>query len=128
MSHILTETKDRVLRIEIARPEKKNALTQAMYGAIADALVAADGDPAVRVALIHGTRDCFTAGNDLKDFLDRPPLTEASPVSRFLHGISNFGKPLLAAVNGAAVGVGTTMLLHCDLVYAAPGARFQMPF
>jgi enoyl-CoA hydratase/carnithine racemase len=128
MKHILTEAKDRVLRIEIARPDKKNALTQAMYGAIADALAAADGDAAVRVVLIHGARDCFTAGNDLKDFLDRPPLTETSPVSRFLRGIASFGKPLLAAVNGAAVGVGTTMLLHCDLVYAAPGARFQMPF
>ena len=128
MNHILTETKDRVLRIEIARPEKKNALTAAMYQALADALAAADGDPAIRVALIHGARDCFTAGNDLKDFLERPPHSEASPVSRFLRGIAVFGKPLLAAVNGPAVGIGTTLLLHCDLVYAAPGARFQLPF
>ena len=125
---IKTETKDRVLRIEIARPEKKNALTQEMYQAMADALAAADGDPAVRVALIHGARDCFTAGNDLKDFLERPPQSESSPVFRFLRVIATFGKPLLAAVNGAAVGIGTTMLLHCDLVYAAPGARFQLPF
>ena len=128
MSHILTETKDRVLRIEIARPDKKNALTQEMYKALADALAAADGDPAVRVALIHGARDCFTAGNDLKDFINRPPHTETSPTFRFLRGLARFGKPLLAAVNGAAVGIGTTMLLHCDLVYAAPGARFQLPF
>ena len=125
---IKTDTRDRVLRIEIARPEKKNALTQEMYGAMADALAAADSDPEVRVALIHGARDCFTAGNDLKDFLERPPQSESSPVFRFLRGIATFGKPLLAAVNGAAVGIGTTLLLHCDLVYAAPGARFQLPF
>ncbi len=125
---IKSETKERVLRIEIARPEKKNALTQEMYGALADALAAADADAAVRVVLIHGASDCFTAGNDLKDFLARPPHSEASPTHRFLRGIATFGKPLLAAVNGAAVGIGTTMLLHCDLVYAAPGARFQMPF
>src|SRR5258706_3752310 len=99
-----------------------------MYGAIADALAGADGDAGVRVALIPGARDCSTAGNDLKDFLDRPPHSETSPPTRFLRGIANFGKPLLAAVNGAAVGIGTTMLLHCDLVYAAPGARFQLPF
>jgi enoyl-CoA hydratase/carnithine racemase len=128
VSHIIIEAKDRVLRIEIARPDKKNALTLAMYAAMADALAAADGDPKVRVALIHGARDCFTAGNDLKDFLDRPPHSETGPTTRFLRGIANFGKPLLAAVNGAAVGIGTTMLLHCDLVYAAPGARFQLPF
>jgi enoyl-CoA hydratase/carnithine racemase len=128
MSHIVTEIRDRVLRIEIARPEKKNALTQEMYAALADALAAGDGDATVRVALIHGARDCFTAGNDLGDFLNRPPHSESSPTHRFLRGIANFGKPLLAAVNGAAVGIGTTMLLHCDLVYAAPGARFQLPF
>lgn len=125
---IKTETSERVLRIEIARPEKKNALTQEMYAAMADALAAADGDAAIRAVLIHGARDCFTAGNDLKDFLERPPHAEASPTFRFLRGIAAFGKPLLAAVNGAAVGIGTTMLLHCDLVYAAPGARFQLPF
>jgi enoyl-CoA hydratase/carnithine racemase len=125
---IKTETRERVLRIEIARPEKKNALTQEMYAAMADALAAADGDGAIRVVLIHGAPDCFTAGNDLKDFLERPPHSEASPTFRFLRGIAKFGKPLLAAVNGAAVGIGTTMLLHCDLVYAAPGARFQLPF
>ena len=128
MSHIIVETRDRVQRIEIARTEKKNALTQEMYKAMADALAAADGDPQVRVVLIHGARDCFTAGNDLKDFLNRPPHSESSPTTRFLRGIATFGKPLLAAVNGAAVGIGTTMLLHCDLVYAAPGARFQLPF
>ena len=128
MSEILTEARDRVLRIEIARPEKKNALTQAMYAAMADALQSADKDPAVRVVLIHGARDCFTAGNDLKDFLERPPHSQEAPVSRFLAMLPAFGKPLVAAVNGAAVGIGTTMLLHCDLVYAAPAAKFQLPF
>jgi enoyl-CoA hydratase/carnithine racemase len=125
---IKTEIRDRVLRIEIARPDKKNALTQEMYAARADALGDADGDAQVRVALVHGARDCFTAGNDLKDFLDRPPHSETSPTHRFLRSLATFGKPLMAAVNGAAVGIGTTMLLHCDLVYAAPGARFQLPF
>jgi len=128
MKHIVTETKDRVFRIEIARADKKNALTLDMYAALADALSAADADPQVRVALVHGARDCFTAGNDLKDFLERPPHSEDSPTWRFLRALPRFGKPIVAAVNGAAVGIGTTMLLHCDLVYAAPGARFQMPF
>jgi enoyl-CoA hydratase/carnithine racemase len=128
MSHIVTEVKDRVLRIEIARPEKKNALTLAMYLSMAEALAAAEADPAVRAVLIHGTPDCFTAGNDLKDFLERPPHSEASPAFRFIRAIATFAKPFIAAVNGAAVGIGTTMLLHCDLVFAAPGARFQLPF
>jgi enoyl-CoA hydratase/carnithine racemase len=128
MSAIVTEGKDRVLRLEMARPEKKNALTGAMYAAMSDALDAAERDPGVRVALLHGTRDCFTAGNDLKDFLERPPHDEASPAFRFIRRIASFPKPLIAAVNGAAVGIGTTALLHCELVYAAPGARFQLPF
>ncbi|TAN56402.1 MAG: enoyl-CoA hydratase [Betaproteobacteria bacterium] len=128
MSQILAEVKDRVLRLEIARPEKKNALTGEMYSAMSDALDAAERDAAIRVALIHGTRDCFTAGNDLKDFLEQPPHGEASPAFRFIRRIATFPKPLVAAVNGAAVGIGTTALLHCELVYAAPGARFQLPF
>jgi len=129
MSNDIRVTKaDRVMGIELNRPEKKNALTSAMYAAMREALVASNDDPAVRAVFIYGQPDCFTAGNDLKDFLNRPPHSETSPTTRFLRGIANFGKPLLAAVNGAAVGIGTTMLLHCDLVYAAPGARFQMPF
>ena len=128
MSQIVTEVNDRVLRIEIARPEKKNALTGEMYTALSDALDAAERDAGVRVALLHGARDCFTAGNDLKDFLERPPHDEASPAFRFIQRIASFAKPLMAAVNGAAVGIGTTALLHCELVYAAPGARFQLPF
>ena len=128
MSHILTEVKDRVLRIEIARPEKKNALTQEMYRAMSDALAAAEADGAVRAILIHGAHDCFTAGNDLKDFLDRSGDGGPSEAFRFISALPKLAKPLVAAVGGPAVGIGTTMLLHCDLVYAAPGARFQVPF
>ena len=128
MNHILIETRDRVLRIEIARTDKKNALTQDMYRAMSQALAQADADAQVRAILIHGTRDCFTAGNDLKDFLERPPHSGPAASFDFISGLPKVAKPLIAAVGGAAVGVGTTMLLHCDLVYAAPGARFQMPF
>jgi enoyl-CoA hydratase/carnithine racemase len=125
---ILTETRDRIARIEINRPDKKNALTVAMYRAMADAVAAAEADPQVRVILIHGRADCFCAGNDLKDFLEQPPHGEGAPVSQFLQRIAVAKKPLIAAVGGPAVGIGTTMLLHCDLVYAAPETRFQLPF
>jgi len=128
MKHILTETKDGIARIEINRPEKKNALTAAMYQSMADAIHAAETDARVRVVLIHGKPDLFTAGNDLQDFLDNPPREESRPVFQFLYGISQAQKPIVAAVAGAAVGIGTTMLLHCDLVYAAPNARLQLPF
>ena len=128
MKHILTETKDGVLRIEIDRPDKKNALTAAMYQAMADALNAAEADSKARVVLIHGKSDLFTAGNDLQDFLDNRPRDENRPAFQFLRSISRAQKPIVAAVAGAAVGIGTTMLLHCDLVYAAPNARLQLPF
>jgi enoyl-CoA hydratase/carnithine racemase len=128
MSAVLVETRDRVARIELARPDKKNALTQEMYGAMAEALAAAEADAAVRVILIHGARDCFTAGNDLKDFLERSADGGPSAAFRFISALPRLAKPLVAAVGGPAVGIGTTMLLHCDLVYAAPGARLQMPF
>ncbi len=117
-----------VLRIGIHRPEKKNALSLAMYQAMADALIQADGDPAVRVILLHGSADCFTSGNDLQDFLANPPSGTESPVFRFLTAISQAKKPIVAAVNGPAIGIGTTMLLHCDLIYAGDQARFQLPF
>ncbi|MBE0625433.1 MAG: enoyl-CoA hydratase [Burkholderiales bacterium] len=128
MNHIITENRDGVARIEINRPEKKNALTAAMYQAMADAIHAAEADARVRVLLIHGKPDLFTAGNDLQDFLDNPPRDDNRPVFQFLYGISQAQKPIVAAVAGAAVGIGTTMLLHCDLVYAAPNARLQLPF
>jgi enoyl-CoA hydratase/carnithine racemase len=127
-SNVVVETRDRVTRIEIARLDKKNALTLEMYAGIGAALSAAESDPQVRAMLIHGKPDCFCSGNDLKDFLERPPHGERSSTFDFLHLIAGLKKPLVAAVGGAAVGIGTTMLLHCDLVYAAPNARFQLPF
>jgi enoyl-CoA hydratase/carnithine racemase len=126
--HILTYTHDAVLRIQINRPDKKNALTLAMYEAMTEALLAAEADPAVRVILFAGADSCFTAGNDLADFLNNPPSGEDSPVFRFLKTLLAAQKPLLAAVHGVAVGIGVTMLLHCDLVWAGPSARFQVPF
>ena len=128
MDHILTERRDSVLRIEFNRADKKNAITAAMYQALAEALLAAETDGFVRVVLVHGKADIFTAGNDLQDFLANPPRDESTPVFRFLRAVSHFGKPLVAAVGGLAVGVGTTMLLHCDLVFCAPGTRFSLPF
>ena len=128
MDLILTERSGGVLRIEFNRPEKKNAITAAMYGALADALLAADADDAVRVVLIHGKPEVFTSGNDLADFLANPPRGEDGAPFRFLRAISRFGKPVVAAVSGAAIGIGTTLLLHCDLVYAAIGTRFALPF
>jgi enoyl-CoA hydratase/carnithine racemase len=123
---IKTETRGRVATIELSRPDKKNALTTAMYAAMTDSLASAESDPGVRAILIHGARDCFTAGNDLKDFLEAP--SGASQALRFVSALSKVGKPVVAAVGGPAVGIGTTLLLHCDLVYAAPDARFQLPF
>ena len=129
---IKTATLNGVATIEIARPEKKNALTQAMYTAMADALVAAQADPAVRAVLITGQPGCFTSGNDLEDFMQRPPVmaegAAVAPVTRFMHTLLDFEKPVVAAVTGAAVGIGTTMLLHCDLVYVSDEARLAMPF
>ncbi len=127
-AEIITGIKDRVLSIEINRPQKKNALTVAMYAAMADALEAADSNPEVRVILIHGKEDMFTAGNDLVDFDNAPKREGTPPVFRFLNAISTAAKPLVAAVAGPAVGIGTTMLLHCDLVYAGENARFVLPF
>ena len=117
-----------VLSIVMNRPEKKNALTHAMYAAMADALERAERDAAIRVSLITGSGDAFTAGNDLGDFMSAPPQGGDAPVFRFLRAISSARKPVVAAVNGLAVGVGTTMLLHCDLVYAARSATFTAPF
>jgi enoyl-CoA hydratase/carnithine racemase len=128
MELIHTGRSGAVLRIEFNRPEKKNAITAAMYGALADTLVAADADDAVRVVLICGKPDVFTSGNDLSDFLANPPRGEDGAPFRFLRVISHFGKPVVAAVSGAAIGIGTTLLLHCDLVYAAIGTRFALPF
>ncbi len=125
---IRTATFEGVLTIEIARPEKKNALTMAMYESMADALEAAVAESAVRAVLIAGQPGVFTSGNDLEDFMQRPPAGKDSPVWRFLHALLDCDKPVVAAVTGAAIGVGTTMLLHCDLVYVSDEARLALPF
>ncbi|PJI38110.1 enoyl-CoA hydratase [Ferrovibrio sp.] len=128
MSDILTTQADGILTITFNRPDKKNALTSAMYATLADALEAADTDPAVRVILFTGNGGAFTSGNDLQDFLNNPPQGDNTPVFRFLRAISTASKPMIAAVSGVAVGVGTTMLLHCDLVYAGESAKLSLPF
>jgi enoyl-CoA hydratase/carnithine racemase len=127
-SKILLRHRDGILDIEICRPEKKNALTASMYTALADAFESAHDNPAVRALLIHGQPDAFTAGNDLGDFVNDPPIDEDAPVFRFLHSLRTLEQPLVAAVNGIAIGVGTTLLLHCDLAYCGTQARFQLPF
>ncbi len=125
---ILTETRDNILRIAFNRPDKKNAITAAMYQALADAFQLAEQDTAIRVIFIHGHENVFTAGNDLEDFIKHPPKGSDSPVFQFLWQLSHASKPIVVAVSGPAIGVGTTMLLHCDLVYAAHSASFKLPF
>lgn len=125
---IKTYTLNGVATIEIARPEKKNAITQAMYQAMADAIQAADADPAVRALLITGQPGIFTSGNDLEDFMGRPPRDADAPVFQFMRALVDCGKPVVAAVTGAAIGIGTTLLLHCDLVFVSDEARLAMPF
>jgi len=127
-NEIITESRDHILRIKINRPQKKNALTRAMYATLADAIAGADDDSGIRAIFLHGTEDCFTAGNDLKDFQAFRQDGNNKDVSNFLATISRVKKPLVAAVGGVAVGVGTTMLLHCDFVYAGEGAKFILPF
>jgi enoyl-CoA hydratase/carnithine racemase len=125
---VLTSRAGPVLAIELNRPQRRNAITAHMYTLLADAFEQAEQDAAVRVLLIHGQEEAFTAGNDIDDFMRSPPGGEDTPVFRFLRVMSGAAKPIVAAVNGHAVGIGTTMLLHCDLVYAGDNARFQLPF
>jgi enoyl-CoA hydratase/carnithine racemase len=125
---VIIGKQDGLLSIVFNRAAKKNAITAAMYQAMADALEDAENDPAVRAILFLGSSQIFTAGNDLEDFMKNPPVGADSPVVRFLLRISQASKPLVAGVCGNAVGIGSTMLLHCDLVYAADNARFSMPF
>jgi enoyl-CoA hydratase/carnithine racemase len=129
---IKTATLNGVATIEIARPEKKNALTVAMYQAMTDALVAAKADPAVRAVLVTGQPGIFTSGNDVEDFMSRPPGQGSdsmdSPVFLFMRALIDCDKPVVVAVTGAAIGIGTTMLLHCDFVYVSDEARLAMPF
>lgn len=125
---IIEEIRDGIMQVTINRPEKKNALTVAMYSALTEAIMRGEQDPAVKIILISGAGGNFTSGNDLQDFLDTPPRDMESPVFVFMNTISRAEKPIIAAVTGLAVGIGTTMLLHCDLVYAGSGARFLLPF
>ena len=128
MEHVAIQTSDGVLSARFERAEKKNALTGAMYDAIANALEEAESDPDIRVVTLTGSGDSFTAGNDIDDFLNGPPRTGERPAPRFLRVLSSFSKPVVAAVNGLAVGIGTTMLLHCDIVLASETASFRLPF
>jgi enoyl-CoA hydratase/carnithine racemase len=128
MSDILTDTSAGVLTITLNRVDKKNSITAAMYASMADALAQAQADPAVRAVVFQGHETIFSAGNDIGDFLNAKPSTTDAPVFRFLRAISTFPKPVLAAVCGPAVGIGTTLLFHCDLVYAGDNAAFSMPF
>jgi enoyl-CoA hydratase/carnithine racemase len=128
MSDVLITQAGGVLEVAFNRPAKKNALTGAMYAAVVDAFRHADADATIRAVLLSGTGDTFTSGNDIKDFQTRAATNELTHASPFLDALSSLATPLVAAVNGAAVGVGTTMLAHADLVIAARSARFVMPF
>ena len=128
MQDILIHTADGVMTLTLNRVDKKNSFTQAMYAACADALAQASTDDGVRAVVLQGHATIFSAGNDIGDFLNGPVSTQESPVFRFLRGIATFPKPLVAAVCGPAVGIGTTLLFHCDLVYAGDNAAFSMPF
>src|SRR5712672_701437 len=125
--HIVVSVDAGSLKQKLDRPEKKNALTRGMYLGMNEAIKQAEADSNVRVVLITGTEMCFTAGNDLMDFANAKP-GETSPAILYLQTLAAAQKPVIAAVDGVAVGIGTTMLLHCDLVYAASDARFQLPF
>jgi enoyl-CoA hydratase/carnithine racemase len=128
MTDLLIDTTDRVMTITFNRVDKKNSFTAAMYAAMADTLTSAQADEAVRVVVFQGHETVFSAGNDIADFLQSPPVSPDVPVFRFLRAISSFTKPVVAAVCGPAVGIGTTLLFHCDLVYAGDNAAFSMPF
>ncbi|RYY74993.1 MAG: enoyl-CoA hydratase [Gammaproteobacteria bacterium] len=125
---VLVTQDNRILRIQFNRPERKNALSLAMYSALADNIQAANNDPGVRVLVLSGVNECFTSGNDLLDFMNDPKIRDDHPVVRFMTALRSCSKPVVAIVQGHAVGIGTTLLLHCDLVYAAEDARLQLPF
>ena len=128
MSDVLQHVESGVMTLTLNRVDKKNSFTAAMYATLADALTQAGTDNAVRVVLFQGHETVFSAGNDIGDFLNKPPNGPDAPVFRFLHAVATCPKPLMAAVCGPAVGIGTTLLLHCDLVYAGDNAMFSMPF
>ena len=126
--HILVEREGGLLTLRLNRADKKNALTRAMYSQMAEVLDAANADRSVRVVLITGGPECFTSGNDVADFLQAPPTGMDSPVFQFMRALFDFEKPVVAAVAGPAVGIATTLLLHCDLVYVSRDAQLKMPF
>src|SRR5712675_1822954 len=128
MDEILTEQSGNILRVELNRPAKKNAMTSRMYEALADIFNEAARDERARVVLWHGAGDSFCAGNDIEDFLKNPPGPGESPQARLENALVDFDKPLIAAVQGVAIGGGTTMLTHCDFVFAGRSAQFRMPF
>src|SRR5258708_32472812 len=128
MDEIITERSDGILRVELNRPSRKNAMTSGMYVDLADIFNDAARDASTRVVLWHGAGDSFCAGNDIEDFLENPPAPGESAQARLENAVVHFDKPLIAAVQGVAIGGGTTMLTHCDFVYAGEKTRFQMPF
>jgi len=128
MSEILSKQEGNILVLSFNRGAKMNALTRSMYSGLATGLNDAAGDFGIRAVILTSEDQHFTAGNDISDFMNNPPTSESSEVSQFLESLLNFPKPLIAAVKGNAVGVGTTMLLHCDVVVASPTAKFSMPF
>jgi enoyl-CoA hydratase/carnithine racemase len=128
MEEIVTEHAGSVLRVQFNRPTKRNAMTSAMYVALAGIFNEAANDKNTRVVLWHGAGDSFCAGNDIEDFLKNPPGPGESPQARLMEALVNFDKPIVVAVHGAAIGGGTTMLTHCDFIYAGESTKFQMPF
>jgi enoyl-CoA hydratase/carnithine racemase len=128
MDEIITESSASVLRVQLNRPAKKNAMTSSMYVTLAEIFTDAAKNEQTRVVLWHGAGDSFCAGNDIEDFLKNPPGPGDSPQARLMHALVDFDKPIVAAVQGAAIGGGTTMLTHCDFVYAGESAKFRMPF
>jgi len=126
--YIITEVIDSIIRIEINRPERKNAMSMAMYGAIANAINEAEQDPAIRVIVIHGQKEFFCVGNDIKEFQSVSVPKGTNPLKDFGTAFTTAKKPIIAAVNGYSIGVGMTLLLHCDLVYAGENAKFKTPF
>jgi enoyl-CoA hydratase/carnithine racemase len=128
MTDILEERSGNILSIQLNRPAKKNAMTSSMYVTIAELLDRAAKDDEIRVVLWHAAGNSFSAGNDIEDFMKNPPPPGESPQAQLIHALIDFEKPLVAAVQGAAIGGGTTMLAHCDFVYAGESAKFQLPF
>jgi enoyl-CoA hydratase/carnithine racemase len=125
---ILVTRTEGICEVRFNRPEKRNAITTLMYEQLVRALTAAQADEAVRVVLLSGEGASFSAGNELQDFISGPPFSAAHPAMQFLRTLATFGKPLIAAVHGRTVGIGVTMLLHCDLIVAARTAQLSLPF